>query len=128
MSAQIAIAVMFLLSCCIDAKAWQRLTSRQASQHPGEANLEVMMTVKNSQYAMQTEGALHLDSEADASHADNLRISLTASALAQLTERGIVNPARYFMGKQLEIHGAVMQINGRAVLPITQADQIVELR
>ncbi|KFZ36581.1 hypothetical protein HR45_15740 [Shewanella mangrovi] len=128
MSAQIAIAVMFLLSCCIDAKAWQRLTSKAASKRLGKANLDVRMTVQHSQDALASDGALYLDSEADNTAQDNLRLSLTADALAQLTERGIVNPARYFMGKQLEVHGAVMQLDGRAVLPITHADQIVELR
>ena len=121
---QLVIAALFLASCCIDVSAAQRLSAKDASKHVGKANLDIDFVVSSSSVQQASDGVIYLDSQAAAQHSDNLRLCLSANAVAQLQERGIVNPAKTLLGKRLHIAGAVMRIQGQALLPIQSADQI----
>lgn len=124
---QLIVALLFIASCCIDVQAWQRLSAKDASQQTGKHHDNIDFTVEHSSDEFAHDGVVYLDSHSDNQHNDNLRLGLSANALAELQLRGIVNPSKTLLGKQLRVAGAIMRINGVALLPITQADQITIL-
>ncbi|MCH1919404.1 hypothetical protein L9G15_08175 [Shewanella sp. A3A] len=124
MLVQLIIAALFLASCCIDVSAWQRLSAKDASNKVGVANLDIDFIVSSSNDQRDSDGVVYLDSQSESKHQDNLRLCLSANAIAQLQERGVINPAKSLLGKHLHIAGAVMRIQGQAMLPIQSADQI----
>lgn len=121
---QLVIAALFLVSCCIDVSAAQRLSAKDASKNIGKANLDIEFVVSSSSDQQASDGVIYLNRQSAAQDSDNLRLCLSANAIAQLQERGIVNPAKTLLGKQLRVAGAVMRLQGQALLPIQSADQI----
>ena len=121
---QLIIALLFIASCCIDVEAWQSVSAKEASKQAGKHHQHIDFTVQHSSNELISDGVVYLDSQTNHQHSDNLRLGLSASALAELQLRGIVNPSQTLLGKQLRVTGAVMRINGVTVLPITQADQL----
>ncbi|MBO1272352.1 hypothetical protein J3L11_11935 [Shewanella sp. 4t3-1-2LB] len=120
---QIIIALLFITSCLIDARAREHLSSRQALDQIGR-NVEIDMVIKHSEDRYADEGVIYLYDD----NTNALSLALTAGAIAQLQEQGIVDPAGYFLNKKLTVAGAVMRLNERYLLPVQNADQLTLLK
>ncbi|QUN06792.1 hypothetical protein KDN34_04900 [Shewanella yunxiaonensis] len=116
---QIVIALLFITSCFINVR--KRSDETEVLQKIGESNLEIEMLVQQGLDRLTDEGAVFLWS---ANGNKGLNLALTANAVAQLKEQGIINPASYFLHKKVAVSGAVMKLNGQHLLPIQAADQI----
>ncbi|MCL1074018.1 hypothetical protein [Shewanella dokdonensis] len=116
---QIVIALLFISSCFIDARARERLSSQQALEQVGN-HVEIAMVIGHSQDRRTEEGVIYLNDE----HTRELLLTLTASAIAELKEQGIIDPAAYFLSKKLTVTGSIMRVGERYLLPIQTAEQL----
>jgi len=100
------------------------LLPAQAIQQVGKPSVVVEMVVKKAKDRLEKRGIIYLDSEDDFKSPTNLGVAISAEAAAKLKEKGIADPAAYFMGKTIRVRGCVMRFEERPYLPVHDPEQI----
>ncbi|HMO35565.1 MAG TPA: hypothetical protein PKA06_05945, partial [Gemmatales bacterium] len=64
------------------------------------------------------------DSEEEFSNPKNLGIALSAEAATRFLDKGISDPANFYLGKTIRVTGCVMRFEERPYLPVHDPRQI----
>lgn len=100
------------------------LTVAQALASIGQAEIVVALTVQATKDRRDRRGALFLDSEADFQSPQNLGVALSVKVCDELQQRGIENPAEFFLNKSLRVTGSIMRFEERPYLPVLSIQQL----
>lgn len=116
---------VFVSFCVLGYSAEPKIISaEEAIKQIGQPKVIVEMVVKKSKNRLEKRGIIYLDSEEEFQDQKNLGVAISAEAAALFKEKGIADPAEYFLGKTIRVRGCVMRFEDRPYLPVHHPDQI----
>lgn len=99
------------------------VSAAEAVKYVGKPKAVVQMVVKKAKDRLEKRGIIYLDSD-DSHDPANLGVAISAEAAVKFKEKGIADPAAYFLGKTIRVRGCVMRFEERLYLPVHDPDQI----